>query len=288
MAKPYNPHDATKAILDRASEHLASVRYEVSARWLFYRLYQDGIYTGKNDYGNKFIPMLSKARKEFYGKWRPWTLTDETRVITTQGDGYGDEREWLQAVSRAWCTLDHLRNQPAILVVLYEAQAMEAQFRHYLPNAAILSPFRGDPSIPVKWKLAKLLAKRWREYRVPVYVCYFGDFDEKGLGIEKTAKAEILNWARMNKDGEYLNEGGEYHWVRGGLDEAHVKRYGLPLSIEGKGYQWEALSDAQASEIITEATAGLVDNDQIDATQEREWVITERYQRQFRAAFDLG
>jgi len=281
MVRPYNPHDATKAILDRASEHLASVRYEVSARWLFYRLYQDGIYTGKGDYKHKFIPMLSTARKKFYGKWRPWTLTDETRVITTQGDGYGDEREWLQAVSRAKCTLDHLRNQPAILAVFYEAQAMEAQFRHYLPNAAILSPFRGDPSVPAKWDLAELLAKRWREYRVPVYVCYFGDFDEKGLGIEKAAKAQILDWARMNED-------GDYHWVRGGLDESHVKRYGLPLSIEGKGYQWEALSDAQASEIITEATVGLVDDHRIKATQEQERATTKRYQGRFRAAFDLG
>ena len=91
--KKYNPHDATRVILDRALEHLASVSYEVSARWLFYRLYQDGIYIGKNDYKNKFLPMLSRARKGFYGEWRPWTLADDTRIITTQGDGYGDERE---------------------------------------------------------------------------------------------------------------------------------------------------------------------------------------------------
>jgi len=276
----YKPHGKSAIILDRAWNHVQSVPYAVSARWLFYRLYQDGIYTEKGDYKSRFLPLLSRARKEFYGEWRPWTLADDTRRIATQGDGWKDEQAWLQKVSEVTCKLDRLQGQPAILAVLYEAKAMSAQFEHYLPNAAILFPFGGDPSIPSKWNIAVLLARRWKEYRVPVYVCYFGDFDEKGLKIEKAAKAEILKWARMNED-------GDYHWERGGLDEVHVKRYGLPVSIEGKGYQWEALTDDQAREIIEAVTTGLIDSDAITVLENEEDAITTRFKSRFKQSFDL-
>ena len=277
--KLYEPQKKSRLVLDRAWEHVQSVPYAVSARWLFYRLYQEGIYTDKSDYKRKFLPLLSRARKEFYGEWRPWTLADDTRQIVTQGDGWRNEREWLQAVSEAECNLSRLAGQPAILAVLFEAKAMSAQFEHYLPNAAILFPFGGDPSIPAKWNLAKMLAERWEEYRVPVYIVYFGDFDKKGLAIEKTAKAEILNWARMN------DPGGDYHWKRGGLLAEHIEKYRLPLSVEGHGYQWEALTDAQAREIISEATAGFIDDQLISAVKVRERGITKRFRERFAAVF---
>lgn len=277
----YKPRKATRAILDRAWEHVRSVPYSVSARWLFYRLYQDGVYTDKGDYKSRFLPLLSRARKRFYAGWRPWILEDETRVVTTQGEGWENERAWLEAVSEASCRLDRLRGQPAILAVLFEANAMSAQFKHYLPEAAALFPFGGDPSIPSKWGIAELLANRWREYRVPICVVYFGDFDEKGLGIEKAAKANILKWAWMNEPS------GDYRWKRGGLNEEHVKRYRLPLSIEGHGYQWEALDDPQASKIIESAVDGLIDRKAIEATVIEEGSITARFKERFDRLFGL-
>ena len=275
----YKPHGQNVIILERAWKHVQSVPYAVSARWLFYRLYQDGIYTNKSDYKSRFLPLLSRARKEFYGEWRPWTLSDDTRQIITRGGKWKDERAWLQEVSMVKCELDYLQGQPVILVVVYEAKAMSAQFEHYLPNAAILAPFGGDPSIPAKWKLAEMLAARWEEYRVPVYVVYFGDYDEKGLAIEKTAMAEILSWAHA------IDETGDYRWAHGGLNEDQVEHYDLPLSIEGRGYQWEALTDDQAKEIIEAATAGMVDPIAIAAIKEQEEAITARFKAKFKRLF---
>lgn len=55
----WKPQGKTAPILDRAMEHIKSVEYKVSARWVFYRLLQEGHYSDKNDYKNKFIPMTS-------------------------------------------------------------------------------------------------------------------------------------------------------------------------------------------------------------------------------------
>ena len=80
---------------------------------------------------------------------------------------------------------------------------------------------------------------------------------------------------------------GDYQWERGGLDDEHVKRYQLPLSIEGKGYQWEALTDDQAREIIETATTGLIDSDAIAAVENEEDVITKRFKSKFKKFFEL-
>ncbi|GAJ17797.1 unnamed protein product, partial [marine sediment metagenome] len=50
MDKKYEPRKEQADILDRAEEHIRSVPYRVTARWLFYRLLQDGIYHGKDAY----------------------------------------------------------------------------------------------------------------------------------------------------------------------------------------------------------------------------------------------
>lgn len=184
----YSPNAKSRAILERAWEHIQSVPYSVSLRWLFYRLYQEGIYTDKDDYKAKLSPLLSKARKRFYKDWTPDTLVDDTRTITTWGAGSIDEQDFLNDVAtNTYCILNKLQTQKAIVAVLFEAKAMAGQFRHYLPHAAIRFPFGGDVSIPAKWEVAERLARRWREYRVPIHVFYFGDYDLKGLDIEKAA-----------------------------------------------------------------------------------------------------
>lgn len=275
----YKPHRKQEMILDRAWEHVQSVPYSVSLRWLFYRLYQEGFYTDKKGY-NRFKDLMSEARKRFYKDWTPSSLVDETRQLDTWGQGFEDERDFLEAVANASCNLDKLRTQSAIVVVLFEAKAMGAQFEYYLPHASARLPFGGDPSIPAKWEVAKLLAERWDEYTLPVHVVYFGDYDSKGLSIEKAAKADILSWIELMGD-------VEPSWTRGGLSEDQVERYDLPLSIEGKGYQWEALSDGQAQEIIAHSTSGLIDERAIEATEATEHAITVAFRRRFRRLFEL-
>jgi len=282
MTEPYKPHKKQQLILDRAWEHVQSVPYSVSLRWLFYRLYQEGAYTDKNGY-KQFKDLMSKARKRFYKDWRPDTLVDDTRRIETWGAGFKNEYEFLCSIAEdTYCVLDMLRTQESIVVVLFEAKAMSAQFNHYLPHASATLPFGGDPSIPAKWAVARLLAERWNDYKVPVHVVYFGDYDDKGQLIEKAAKADILPWTDL-----MLEQEAEIHWTRGGLSKDHVERYDLPVSIEGKGYQWEALTDDQAQEIIADAVGDLIDEDAIARAEEEGNEISDRFSERFREAFEL-
>jgi len=46
----YKPSAKTTAILDAARTHVESVDYDVTLRWCFYRLLQDGFYSSKADY----------------------------------------------------------------------------------------------------------------------------------------------------------------------------------------------------------------------------------------------
>lgn len=80
MNDSYKPYGKCKAILDKAMEHIKGVDYKVSGRWVFYRLLQDGLYAMKDDYG-RFVTLTSRARKNYYGDWRPDTLADETREM---------------------------------------------------------------------------------------------------------------------------------------------------------------------------------------------------------------
>jgi len=41
MNKEYKPHAKEAGILDRAMEHVKSVPYRVTPRWLFYRVFRD-------------------------------------------------------------------------------------------------------------------------------------------------------------------------------------------------------------------------------------------------------
>lgn len=75
----YKPQKKTADMLDRAWEMVENAPYDVTARWLFYGLLQEGYYSTKGDYKNRFMKALSKARHSFYKKWRPNTLVDGTR-----------------------------------------------------------------------------------------------------------------------------------------------------------------------------------------------------------------
>ena len=61
-------------------EHIRSVEYQVSVRWVFYRLLQESLYSKKSDY-DKLVSFTSRARKSWYDGWTPETLADETRQM---------------------------------------------------------------------------------------------------------------------------------------------------------------------------------------------------------------
>ena len=125
----YKPHKRSREILTRAWGHVQSVPYQVTARWLFYRLLQDGYYKTKSDYDNKFLPLLSRARHCFYESWRPDTLADDRRAPIVRGDGYESPAAWVEMLaSRARCNLARWEGQSYYVEVWFEAEAMKSQF----------------------------------------------------------------------------------------------------------------------------------------------------------------
>jgi hypothetical protein len=266
-AKPYSPHAKTNAMLDRAWAYVQSVPYQVSLRWLFYRLYQDGTYSDKSDYGN-FEKLVTRARKRFYGGWRPDTLADDTRSPTYRGFGSATAQDWLgDVVYRQGCKLDKWQSQPRYVECWYEAAAMHAQFAHYTRHVT-LRPFRGDPSLDFKWEIAKDLERWARRYPgKPIVILYFGDLDEKGEQIPDTVESDVREWSEAR-----------FHFVRCGLNYEHVTRYSLPENPESPGkYQWEALGDAEARELIAGNLERFVNLEAMDTVEAQEQRITDRF-----------
>lgn len=261
----YTPRSRNAAILDRAFELVNSVPYQVSARWVFYRLLQEGFYSKKDDYKNQLLPTLSDARHGFYKGWRPDTLADDTRAAVVRGDGFTDERSWLNALAAGVeCNLDYWLGQPHYAECWYEARAMTDQFQYYTEHLT-LRPMGGQPSIPYKWQIAKDLEKASRSYNVPIVVLYFGDLDEAGGIISDTVETDVRAWCDV-----------DFRLIRAGLTAEQVARYNVPENIEKPGeYQWEALSDEGAREIITQHVDAFVSHDYFSKTAEREGVITE-------------
>jgi hypothetical protein len=266
-AKPYSPHAKTAAILDRAWRYVQGVPYQVSLRWLFYRLYQDGTYRDKSDY-TKLKDLVTRARKRFYEGWRPDTLADDTRTPTYRGFGRADAIDWLEnQVYRQGCKLDKWQSQPYYVECWYEAAAMHAQFAHYTRHVT-LRPFRGDPSLDYKWQIATDLETAAQVYPgKPIIILYFGDLDDKGEQIPESAKDDIEDWSEAN-----------FHFIRCGLNYEHVTRYNLPENPESPGsYQWEALGDAEAKQLIAGNLERFVDLDALEAVEAQEQRITERF-----------
>lgn len=285
----WQPSAKSRVILDRAKEHIESVPYKVSARWVFYRLLQDGIYTKKADYKNTFISLTSRARHSGY--WDPDVLADETReAVIFEPEGWdtpeADINEQIElARVRAKEEIEDLRESlenyryrhnyridstyfhDCITVVMFEARAMEQQFRRYA-GGLTLCPFAGQPSIPYKYEIAKYLESQCEKYDKPLLVLYFGDYDEAGQTIFNTALEDIGKWCNY-----------EIRWEFCGLTREQVESYNVPENLEHEGYQWEALTDGQAAEIIQSSIRKFVD---IDEANRRAW----RESRELREAVE--
>lgn len=261
---PWKKMDAaTAAILDAGWAHLRSVDYKVSARWLFYRLLQDGLYRDKKkDYRNKFLKTFSRARHTCWQEWRPDSLEDDRREFEIRSNGAEDDNEaelWLKfRVGKATSVpFDHTYRQDAYVACFYEAQAMHNQFKKYTRNID-LYPMGGEPSIPYKHRVAKRLEEAYEQYEKPIVVLYFGDADEGGRQIVETVQYDIGRWCSAPV---------EFTWC--GLTETQAEQYGVPDNPDRPGsYQWEALDDAAAAEIITAALAENLDLSLMDKAAE--------------------
>ena len=247
-------------LLDWCLATVKSVDYPVSTRWIFYRTMQK-FSLEKNYYKNSFIPLLSRARKKHFRGWQPDTLTDDTREII-EIPYFESPNAWALDFGTYGCTLDHWTTQPNIAMVAFEARAMVGQFKHYLRGYRLpLIPFGGDASINHKWNIAALIT-RLSKYRKPINVLYYGDLDKKGVKIAEAAFKDIRAWTDA-----------DFTVTRIGLTLDQAKRYGIPENFEKPGeYQWEALDDSAARNLILEATSCL-DIDALIKTRKREAAI---------------
>lgn len=287
---PYNPSIETATLLAQAHRYVTTAPYQVTARWVFYRLLQDGLLTQKSDY-KRLLSYLSKARKGFYGGWTPYILTDDTRGATVRGLGFNNGQDWLNAiVEQTECNLDRWKGQDNYVEVWFEAAAMFAQFEHYTdPNVPLLA-FHGDVSIPEKWKAAKRIVDRWLDLEAPTRIFYFGDLDTKGEQIPQSAERDVVQfaahyWWRERRRGmsredfttAYTAFIENFQFTRLGLNDEHIGMYNIPENPERPGsYQWEGLDDVSAQELIGQVTEHL-NLAAFDEVEEKERGITEQF-----------
>ncbi len=254
----YKPQKKTAAMLDRAWEMVDNAPYNVTARWLFYGLLQEGWYSTKSDYKNKFMKALSKARRSFYKKWRPNTLVDDTREAVIRGTGFSSVSHWLRSVPDYFpCQLDRWVTQEHYVELWFEARGMLHQFEYYTEHIT-LRPMGGQPSIDYKWEAAKALEAAAQRYNKPVVVLYFGDLDTGGEVISDVIERDVRSWCSV-----------DLKFVRCGLTMEQVTKYGVPENFEKPGdYQWEALAGAleyAAEEIIDTSTEPFVRHDALSS-----------------------
>lgn len=266
--KPYRPHKRNREILAKALEIVESVPYPVTARWLFYRLYQLGLYQEKEAYDGAFSKLFARARRRFGEGWRPDTLVDDTRQGVMGGEGFDTPGDWLMEIAKLSCRLDRWAARDYYIELWFEARGMTRQFETYAPDV-VLRPFGGDPSIPFKWEIAKHLDEVAQTYRLPIIILYFGDLDPKGMTIPKDAEAIIRKWCEA-----------DFEFIRAGLNWGHEIEFGIPEHPDKPGtYQWEALDDAQARELIERSLQPFCDDGDNSETEEEEERVTKVFRQ---------
>ena len=275
--KEYKPNKKNREILERAMEHIKIVPYRVSLRWVFYRLLQEGYYSKKEHYLN-WKSLASIARKRFYEDWNPNTLVDDTRGIEGISWAYWNEaslREYYftDLTKRSPVYLDHFTEQSEIIIICFEARTMADQFRYYTRRIDLV-PFGGDPSIHLKWRVAKQIESESKLHGKPVRVLYFGDYDPKGQQIGESAMNDVEAWCEV-----------DFEFTTCGLTLDQAIEYEIPENPDKPNeYQWEALDDIGASEIIGSAISDYIDNDIIDDILNREKVISKEFKKRLERA----
>jgi hypothetical protein len=228
----WTPRSEGQEILNYAMAKIRSVPYKPSSRWLFYRVMQAGFITKKQI--GKYDYLLSRARKTFYGEWRPDTLTDSVRQAIFRGE------------CEAWfdLELDAIADQDYYVQLWFEAEAMHQQFEFHTKGYRVsLIPFRGDCSIPVKWQIAKTLEDVYEKYAKPIKILFFGDCDKKDLQILDAAVKDIRAWCKV-----------PFNIQRVGLTLEQAKAFNLPENPDKpNNFQWESLEDEDARKLILES-----------------------------------
>lgn len=289
--KPYEPTPRIAEMLNSVLRRVEALPYPTTARWVFYRIAQE-FGAKKGDY-KKFLKWTSQARKRFWNGWHPALLVDDTRKITSRGGGYASPEEWIKSFWDSECYLSVQDKQSNILLVLFEAAAMHHQFDYYLgPLRIPCSPFGGDASIRHKWNIAKYLEDRFRTFKKPVVVLYYGDFDPKGMIIPRSAMKDIWKWINCPELGSTLggsvkadsevwkSENDMFRWIRVGLFRNQTERLGIPENPDKPGtYQWEGAEDEAARSLIYEGIEGFWDTDIIRETEEVEDATTKRWRK---------
>ena len=283
----WQPRPTRQKILERGWYWKESVPYKVSARWIFYKLYDfDHLFTDmiakarpsaltkaegnpkKYAYHSLFMPLLSKARKQFHDNWRPDSIVDDSRVEFLAGFGYADEREWLEiGIGERECLLDKWQDAESYIEIWFEAFAMKEQFRYFTPDISLV-PFKGDASIEYKWRIAKRLENIAGRYKgKSIKILYFGDADKKGGEIPQNALRDIRAWCSA-----------PFEFIQCGLTKEQAQRFGLGESIDQPGsYQWESLSHDQARELIIPNVENIFSEHLIDEIRQREETATIRF-----------
>jgi hypothetical protein len=270
----------TQELLARALEVIHSVDYRVSLRWVFYRLLQEGYYSKKSDY-NRWVALSSRARKEFFDGWHPAILADETRGRVQRTGGEETVQDCVDSLIselnnfEASFFVDHFYHQDHYVEIWFEARAMAQQFEHYTDDIDLV-PFAGHPSIPFKWNIAKHLEYVANRYGKDIIILYFGDYDYHGEVIIDSAQDDIWNWCET-----------DFEVIRCGLTPEQARKYQVPENPAKPGeYQWEALSDEGAKEIIQACVSKYIDKDIItkltDEALEEEAFWGEKIQRAFK------
>ena len=84
------------------------------------------------------------------------------------------------------------------------------------------------------------MSAKGENYRKPIRIFYFGDRDAKGESIFEAALKDIRAWCPV-----------AFQYERVGLTRQQAVDMGVPENPDKPGaYQWEALTDEQASSLI--------------------------------------
>jgi hypothetical protein len=136
---------------------------------------------------------------------------------------------------------------------------MTQQFEHYTEHIT-LRPMGGQASIEYKWRTAKALEQATQRYSTPIVILYFGDLDTAGGIISEVIERDVRKWCEV-----------DFEFIRCGLNAEQVARYNVPENPEKPGeYQWEALSDEGAREIITTNVAPYLRHDAFEDVEKQE------------------
>jgi hypothetical protein len=272
------PHQKQAELLDRALILTQSVPYSVTLRWLFYGLWQEGWFSdvkptpkelnAKKVAYNHFKALMSRMRQssdELQERWQI-ELSDDRREPIHKSTWLSSTSEWLDAVSKGLnCVTEKMVGQDYYVMVAFEAEAMQSQFKYLTQSYGVsLYPFSGHASIPYKKALAEHIEFVTEEFNLPVVILYFGDYDQAGMTIPETAFRHVRKWCDV-----------EFKAYRAGLNQDQIDKYNIEEDPEKPGkFQWEAVREAPAREIVTGALDGILYHDTISEIERAEREMT--------------